>query len=344
MPRVSRAPRQVQDRPGRGKLLWRRVRRLLPSTPWLVAGGGVAVAAFALIHTAMPGGRPARSVAQHGERLGSLSRTLGWRVRDVIVSGRVNTPEPLLHRAIDVSPGDPVLGVSLAAMRQRVEGLSWVAHATVERRLPGTIVVALTEHVPYAIWQHQGRFRLIDRAGDILTDPVSEHEAGQNYEKFQSLPLVVGAGAPQYAADLLDALAKYPPLQAKVVAAVRVGERRWNLRMQNGMDVLLPEGHAPAALARLMSLQATHDLLDRPLQVIDMRLPDRLVLRARPDLPADEANSASSRSAIGAGESGRSDGSPSAGSHRTGSMGAGTRDGSPGNGRHGARSLARNAT
>jgi cell division protein FtsQ len=178
--------------------------------------------------------------------------------------------------------------------------------------------VDLAERAPYAIWQHQGRFRLIDRAGKVLAE--------QNFDKFQFLPLVVGAGAPEHAAELLDALAKYPAVQAKVVAAVRVGGRRWNLRMQNGMDVLLPEGHAPAALARLMSLQSSHDLLDRPLQVIDMRLPDRLVLRPRPDQPADPAANPDN-------QAGHGDGFPSR-----------TRDASPGNGRHGTRSLARNQT
>ncbi len=282
MPRVSRKARRVQDRPGRWKLLLRRGRRLLPPVPWIAGGVGLIVAAAALVHTAMPGGGPEGSVATSRERLGKLSGTLGWRVRHVLVEGRANTPEPLLRAAIAVSPGDPVLGVSLTGMRERIESLPWVAHATVERRLPGTIIVDLTERRPYAIWQHQGRFRLIDRAGHVLTD--------QDFSQFRFLPLVVGAGAAEQAAGVLDALARYPALQAKVVAVVRVGGRRWNLRLRNGMDVLLPEGHAPAALARLVTLQTSHDLLDRPLEAIDMRLPDRLVLRPRPAPPIDPAN------------------------------------------------------
>ena len=42
---------------------------------------------------------------------------------------------------------------------------------------------------------------------------------------------------------------------SRMVAAVRVGERRWNLRMNNGADVMLPEGAEAPALARLMELQ-----------------------------------------------------------------------------------------
>jgi cell division protein FtsQ len=64
-----------------------------------------------------------------------------------------------------------------------------------------------------------------------------------------------------------------------VVAAMRISERRWNLRMKNGTDILLPEGHEVEALDRLLQLQQDTALLDRPLEAIDMRLADRLVLR-----------------------------------------------------------------
>ncbi len=74
-----------------------------------------------------------------------------------------------------------------------------------------------------------------------------------------------------------------------MTAAVRVGERRWNLRLSNGADVLLPEGEEVAALDRLLQLQQDHAVLDRPLQAIDLRLPDRLVLRAAQDAHPDSA-------------------------------------------------------
>ncbi|MBN8898056.1 MAG: cell division protein FtsQ, partial [Rhodospirillales bacterium] len=67
------------------------------------------------------------------------------------------------------------------------------------------------------------------------------------------------------------------------VAAVRVGERRWNLQMNSGTDVMLPEGHEVEALDRLAQLQQEHAVLDRPLAAIDLRLPDRLLLRPKPD-------------------------------------------------------------
>src|SRR6185312_7808388 len=125
------------------------------------------------------------------------------------------------------------------------------------RRLPGKVVVVLQERRPFAIWQNQGKFALIDRAGQLV--------ANQNVAEFRQLPLVVGPGAPTDAATLIDALTNRPELQRRVIAAVRGGERRWNLRLNNGADVMLPEGHEIQALDRLMQLQQEHALLDRPL-------------------------------------------------------------------------------
>ncbi|MEA2769130.1 MAG: cell division protein FtsQ [Acetobacteraceae bacterium] len=197
----------------------------------------------------------------------------GLRVTDVRIEGRANTPEPLLRAAIGVSIGDPILGFSLEQTRARVEMIPWVEHATVERRLPGTVVINLQERRPYAIWQNQGKFVLVDRGGQVVAD--------QDVALFRHLPLIVGLGAPGAAAGLLDALRERPALEEKVSASVRVGERRWNLRMTSGTDVMLPEGHEVAALDRLIQLQQDHAVLDRPLGAIDLRLPDRLVFRPK---------------------------------------------------------------
>lgn len=262
----ARGPRgSVSDRPHPWRLRLRRQRRMLRPALWGLAGFAVVLAGTFLTHSGHSGAPGWR------DRLGAA---MGLRVREVVVEGRANTPEKLLDAAIGVGKGSPILGYSVEAARQRIEKLSWVEHASVERRLPGTIVVDLTERRPFAIWQHNGKFVLIGRDGQVVAD--------QDVSAFGSLPLVVGAGAPAHATDLLDALAQFPALQSRVVAAVRVGERRWNLRLGTGADVLLPEGAEKQALARLVELQSRHALLDRPLAVVDMRLPDRLVVRPQP--------------------------------------------------------------
>ncbi len=278
MPRVTRSPRNsVNDRPGRWKLLLRRQKRRLRPAGWLAFGMLVLLLGVTAVHSAAPGGM----LAMLRDRLGGIAGFAGLRVTNVVIEGRANTPEPLLRAALGVNKGDPILGFSIEQARQRVETLSWVEHATIERRLPGTVVVYLQERRPFAIWQNQGKFVLIDRTGQVV--------ANQDVASFRQLPLVVGPGAPAAAATLIDALTDRPELQKRVVAAVRVGERRWNLQLDNGTNVMLPEGHEIPALDRLMQLQRDHALFDRPLAVIDMRLPDRLVLRPRVDTHTDTA-------------------------------------------------------
>lgn len=242
--------------------------------------GALRRAGLAVVALAGLGGVVLAARALHlGDGLSALHARVGQaadlRVQEVVIEGRANAPERALRAAVGVSRGDPLLGVQLDAVRARVEGLSWVQGATVERRLPGTLVVRVTERRPFALWQHQGRFTLIDRAGAR----VAEQDVTRDAAAFSQLPLVVGAGAAERAAGLLDQLAAQPDLKARVVAAVRVGERRWNLRLSNGADVLLPEGAEGPAMARLMEMHAAQALLDRPLQSFDLRLPDRMVVR-----------------------------------------------------------------
>ena len=264
----AKPPRPLDDRPSRLRLLLRRQRRAIAcglAGVALLAGGAALVRAV----------QPARSVSLLRDWIAAGT---SLPVRSIVVEGRSLTPEPRLREALGVSKGDKLLGVSLDAARARIERLTWVQHATLERRLPGTLVVQITERHPFALWQTGGKFVLIDRAGQVVAEADPAKDAA-------ALPLVVGAGAPERAAALLDQLAALPALRARVAAAVRVGERRWNLRLNNGADVLLPEGAEAPAMARLMELHSAQALLDRPVQALDLRLPDRLVVRPLPEPP-----------------------------------------------------------
>jgi cell division protein FtsQ len=266
----------VNDRPPKWKLFLRRQRWMLRPFGWCCVGLAVIAIGVVLLRNAQPGS----TIASLREHIGTMTAAAGMRINDIVIEGRANTPEPILRAALGVNKGDPIIGFSLDQARQRIEKLTWIAHATVERRLPGTIVVVLWERRPFAVWQNQGKYVLIDREGQPVTD--------EEVAKFGNLPLIVGPGAPEAARVLLDALTDRPSIQTRVVAAMRISERRWNLRMKNGTDILLPEGHEVEALDRLLALQQDIALLDRPLQTIDMRLGDRLVLRPVAPAPSDK--------------------------------------------------------
>ncbi len=270
----SRAPgartRHEPDRPSRLRL-WLKRRRGLAKPAGLALLGFAALGAVGIgLYIADPAGR-VQSVVENAAEIGLAA---GLEYGELVVEGQRNTPPDLIRAALGVERGDPLLSFSPAEAKARLETIAWVESAHVERRFPGTILVRLTERTPFAIWQQGGRFSIIDRQGRVVTS--------ETLDAFGPLPLVVGTGAERHAAALHDLLIAHHEVLRRTQAMVRVGERRWNLRLHNGTDVYLPEGQEAPALNRLNELHARHALLDRPLVAIDMRLPDRLVLRQPP--------------------------------------------------------------
>jgi cell division protein FtsQ len=270
--------RADSEKPGRAKLpartRARARRRALP--PWLKRAGlygGIGALVLAIggggIVLARQGTLPGLFAAV-GD--GALAATgfAGLKVREVLVEGRSRVRPEAVMATIGVTRGMPILGVGVAELRARLEAMSWVESALVERRLPDTIFVRLVERQPLALWQHDGRFVVIDAKGVVV-----QREPGE----FANLPVVVGDDAPAHAESLLLLLATEPDLQRRVAAAVRVGGRRWNLKLDNGIDVRLPEEDAASAWSRLAALERDNKLLSRDVMAVDMRLPDRLIVR-----------------------------------------------------------------
>jgi cell division protein FtsQ len=202
----------------------------------------------------------------------SMTGALGLVVSDIEVEGRTTTDTATILAALGAHAGTPILAVNPAHAKEQLEALPWVRSAAIERRLPGTIYVHLVERQPLAVWQHDSKLELIDRDGTVI--PVTD------LSRFAKLPTVVGGDAARRgAAELIDLLANEPDLAARVTAAVLVGDRRWNLRIDGAIDVMLPEDDPASAWARLATLERTSRLLQRDVQTVDMRLPDRLVMR-----------------------------------------------------------------
>lgn len=206
------------------------------------------------------------------------SAMAGVRLRQVAVAGRKRTPAVDVLDALDLPQGAPLLGFSPEEARERLESLPTVKSATVERRLPDQVFVTLIERTPIAIWQNGDDNLLIDAQGMVLGEISAEH---------LTLPLVSGKGAPEAASDLLLMFSTEPALAARVKAAIRVGSRRWDLWLDgyagSGLQVKLPEVGMESAFSRLATLEKTQSLLERDLAMIDMRVPDRLIVRTSRD-------------------------------------------------------------
>ena len=213
----------------------------------------------------------------------TLSAKVGFQVNEILVVGRKETTATVLREAIMLERGAPILAFDLIAARARVESLPWVRRATVERMLPDTILLSIEERTPLAIWQHKGKFALIDEQGEVILK--------QGIGRFNDLLIVVGENAPVQTAQLLTTLKTQPALRSMVKAAVWVGGRRWNLRLTGDIDVRLPEGDPIAAWTRLAEYEKVHRVLERDVQILDLRIPDRLIVRKSSQKKADKTKS-----------------------------------------------------
>jgi cell division protein FtsQ len=204
----------------------------------------------------------------------SATASMGFRVQEVMVSGRQQTDRDVLIKTLNVSRGAPILAFDIIEAKQRLEQLPWVRASTIERMLPDTILVSIVEREPLALWQKDEKLYLIDAEGEVIgTD---------NLEPYADLLVVVGDGAEQHASALIAMIGSEPTLMAQVKAATWVGGRRWNLHLKGGIDVRLPEDDAEGAWSRLASYHRNHRVLDKNVTVLDLRIPDRLIVKTGP--------------------------------------------------------------
>ena len=199
---------------------------------------------------------------------------LGLTINEVFVIGRRETPREHVLEALGAEQGSAILSLDIEAARERLLALPWIAEASVERLLPDMIVVRITERTPLALWQQHGQFALIGADGEVI------HRGG-NLGRFRDLLIVVGDDALKEADTLIDMLERQPALRDRVRAAVRVGGRRWNLRLANGIDVRLPEENPADAWARLAAYESTHHVLQRDIQVLDLRFADQVIVQRK---------------------------------------------------------------
>jgi cell division protein FtsQ len=213
---------------------------------------------------------------------GVIAAVTPFKLSDVTVEGRDYVERDAILAALNVQAGDSLLGIDLQGARRRLEAIDWVASATVERRLPDTLYVTMKERRAVAIWQNGNEYTLIDKNGRTV-------RASRMPPGAESLLLLGGPGAPEHVGDLLLLLANEPAMAKQLRAAVWVGQRRWNLVLNNDIEIWLPEEDAVAALQKLAKLDGEYKLLSREFGVVDLRLPDKLYLKKRSQADAPSA-------------------------------------------------------
>ena len=248
--------------------------RLQRSVRRLGIGSSVGIVLFMLGLWIWHSGFLGRVAAEIETAAAAAMTSAGLTVQQGELVGRDLAPRQDLARAVGLKRGDPILFVDVDEIRERLEGMGWIKSATVVRELPTTVRVTIDERVPLARWQRDQRTVLIDADGEEITS--------RGLDRFKHLPRVVGGGAELQAAGLLDLLAAEPRLFAMVRHATLIRQRRWDIGLEGGITVRLPEQDIPAAWRRLAKIDRKQRLLRRDLVAVDLRYGDRLVVRLTP--------------------------------------------------------------
>ena len=199
------------------------------------------------------------------------SEKVGFAIKEISVRGRIETNKKTLLSTLSLKRGTPIFAFDPNVAIARLIALPWISTAIVERQLPDLIYITLVERVPLALWQNNGQFNLIDTSGEIIPN--------KKIGRFNNLKIVVGRDAPIHASKLLETISVVPELAKRVKAAIRVGDRRWDVQMDNDLEIFLPESEAVAAWVQLAELQELHNFLESDVAIVDLRMPDRIILR-----------------------------------------------------------------
>ena len=240
---------------------------------------GVAATVLMLLGSAgfgiVKGGHLEQFTSALSDSRNAMANSAGFRITTVAINGRKQLTQDEVLAIGGVNGRSSLLFLDAATVRDKLRANPWIADATILKLYPGRLQIDIVERSAFALWQQDGRLSVIADDGVVLEPYMSR--------RFIALPLVVGKGAETRARDFLALLARYPQVHAATKAAVFVGERRWNLRLADGLDIRLPENDAGKALASLSKLDKEDRLFSRDIVAIDMRLPDRLTVQLSED-------------------------------------------------------------
>jgi cell division protein FtsQ len=243
--------------------------RWMPQGAGLVAAG--AVIAASLAYGAVKGDHIPTVLAAMKDARDGVANTAGFRIVAVALAGNNHVSREEVLAGAGVTGNSSLVFLDVVEARERLKTNPWIADATVLKLYPGELQIGIKEREAFALWQKDRHVSVIADDGTVLEPYVAP--------RLVRLPLVVGSGAQARAKDFLALLDRYPEIRDLVRASVLVGERRWNLRLTNGLDVLLPEYGIAAALERLVALEREKNLFTRDIVTIDLRLADRVTVR-----------------------------------------------------------------
>jgi len=271
---IRRSPNAAKADPAPSRWAWRMQRLML--TPTFLFGLRVGIP-FALTLGAgtfylADEGRRAAITDAVAEARASVEQRPEFMVKLMAIDGAQGDLAANVRAAVPLEFPVSSFDLDLLGIRQTISRLDGVKQASVRIRPGGVLQIDVTPRVAVALWRSDEGLSLVDREGILVSHAYLRTDR-------PDLPLIAGEGANRHVPEALSLIRAAAPLGDRMRGVVRMGKRRWDVVLDRGQRILLPEFGAQQALERVIALEGAQEVLTRDVARVDMRLTDRPTIR-----------------------------------------------------------------
>jgi cell division protein FtsQ len=217
-------------------------------------------------------GRRAEVIGQYQDVVRQIQERPEFMVSLLKVEGASPEVDSAIRAMMPVKLPASSFQIDLDALHEVITRLDAVAEAKLVIRGDGVLEVSVAERQPAILWRHATGIEMLDADGQrvaTLLDRAARPD----------LPLIAGEGAASVVPEALDILAASGPILSRARGLVRVGERRWDIILDRGQKIMLPQENPVLAIERLLAIDAAEDLMGRDFTHLDLRNQDRPTIR-----------------------------------------------------------------
>lgn len=195
-----------------------------------------------------------------------------FQVRMMTIEGASPVVDKALRAMLPVDLPASSFDIDLTALRLQVMQLDAVKSIDLRIKPGGLLSAVVKERVPALLWRHSHGIEILDKTGHRVASVTSR-------DVRSDLPMIAGEGADLKADEALTLIDAAGPILPRLRGLVRKGERRWDIVLDHGQRIMLPETGAVTALEAAIALDRAQDMLGRDISVIDLRDPSRPMVR-----------------------------------------------------------------
>lgn len=203
----------------------------------------------------------------------SSTEKVGFYLKDVVVFGRYRTKKEEILKKINAEHGRSIFKYNVDSVKSKIEEIEWVKTAIVKRNLCGALYVHIIEKEPIAIYydKKQDKFILVDNFGDLINQPIANC--------FRGLPIITGEKSYEKIPKFLEKINKFKNVRTNLTALACVNGRRWNLKLNNSVEVKMPEENLDETLKIVDILIEQGKISSGDIKAIDLRLNEKIIIK-----------------------------------------------------------------